>query len=131
VLQTGLVRICRAFHTIPCRRSVGKHNRTDPVLSHTNVGFIAGNTAPLQSSMAWPIDNKAGKEAVDYLADPLLQRRVRERLQEEHGIAVRMGFGCFAEYFADRRARGWGLNRLARETGQTKDWIRGVMRRYQ
>ena len=29
-----------------------------------------------------------------------------------------------------RRRRGWGLDRLAQETGQTRDWVRGVMRRY-
>ena len=59
-----------------------------------------------------------------------LGRQVRERLLLERRIAMRHGFGCFADYFADRRVQGWGLNRLARETGQTRDWVRGVMRRY-
>ena len=57
-------------------------------------------------------------------------RQVRERLLLERSIAKRHGFLCFADYFRARRQRGWGLDRLAQETGQTRDWVRGVMRRY-
>src|ERR1700738_5170839 len=80
--------------------------------------------------MPWPIDDRRDQDPVLHLAGPDLRRHVRERLLLERSIAKRHGFGCFADYFAHRRAQGWGLNRLAHETGQTRDWVRGVMRRY-
>ena len=52
-----------------------------------------------------------------------------ERLRQEEAIAVQLGFASFDEYFKARRAQGWGYNRIARETGQTRDWVRGCRRR--
>ena len=52
-----------------------------------------------------------------------------ERLRQEEAIAAQLGFACFDEYFKTRRAQGWGYNRIARETGQTRDWVRGCRRR--
>ena len=40
-----------------------------------------------------------------------------------------LGFASFDEYFKTRRSEGWGYNRIARETGQTRDWVRGCRRR--
>lgn len=52
-----------------------------------------------------------------------------ERLRQEQAIAVELGFASFDEYFKTRRAEGWGYTRIARETGQTRDWVRGSRRR--
>jgi hypothetical protein len=80
--------------------------------------------------MPWPIDDQRDQDPAVYLVGPDYRKQVRERLLLERSIAKRHGFACFADYFAHRRAQGWGLNRLAHETGQTRDWVRGVMRRY-
>jgi hypothetical protein len=80
--------------------------------------------------MRWPIDDKRDYDPNGSLFRVDLQRQVRERLALERRIAKRLGFACFADYYAARRAEGWGLDRLARETGQTRNWVRGVMRRY-
>jgi hypothetical protein len=80
--------------------------------------------------MRWPIDDNSEQDLAGYLDPHGLHKQVRERLLLERSIARRHGFACFADYYAARRARGWGLNRLAQETGQTRDWVRGVMRRY-
>jgi hypothetical protein len=80
--------------------------------------------------MPWPIDDQPDEDPSVYLMKPSLTRPARARLQLEREIARGHGFACFADYYADRRSRGWGLDRLARETGQTRDWVRGVMRRY-
>jgi hypothetical protein len=78
----------------------------------------------------WPRDDNRDEDPATATLPPALGRHVRERLVLERRIARRFGFLCFADYYADRRAQGWGLNRLARETGQTRDWVRGVVRRY-
>lgn len=80
--------------------------------------------------MPWPIDDRPDEDPAHYALPPALGRQVRDRLLLERRIARLHGFACFADYYADRRAMGWGLNRLARETGQSRDWVRGVMRRY-
>jgi len=80
--------------------------------------------------MRWPIDDNGDHDLTGYLFRLGLGRQVRERLLLERSIAKRLGFACFADYYAARRAQGWGLDRLAQETGQTRDWVRGVMRRY-
>lgn len=80
--------------------------------------------------MRWPIDDNVDHDLAGYLFRLGLGRQVRERLLLERSIAKRLGFACFADYYAARRAQGWGLDRLAQETGQTRDWVRGVMRRY-
>jgi hypothetical protein len=80
--------------------------------------------------MRWPIDDKSDQELAGHLLALRVGKQVRERLFLEHSIARRHGFACFADYFAARRTRGWGLDRLAQDTGQTRDWVRGVMRRY-
>jgi len=74
--------------------------------------------------MRWPIDDRSDQDLA------AVGKQVRERLLLERSIARRHGFACFADYFVARRERGWGLDRLAHETGQTRDWVRGVMRRY-
>ena len=80
--------------------------------------------------MRWPIDDNGDHDLAGYLFRLGLGRQVRERLLLERRIAKQHGFACFADYYAARRAQGWGLDRLAQETGQTRDWVRGVMRRY-
>jgi hypothetical protein len=80
--------------------------------------------------MRWPIDDNGDHDLTGYLFRLGLGRQVRERLLLERSIARRLGHACFADYYAARRAQGWGLDRLAHETGQTRDWVRGVMRRY-
>ena len=80
--------------------------------------------------MPWPIDDYRGDEPLADLLSRNLGSHVRDRLLLERSIAARHGFACFADYYAARRAEGWGLNRLARDTGQTREWVRGVMRRY-
>src|ERR1700687_2910547 len=80
--------------------------------------------------MRWPIDDNSDQDLAGYLYPNGLGKQVRQRLLLERSIARRHGFACFADYYVARRARGWGLNRLAQETGQTRDWVRGVMRRY-
>jgi hypothetical protein len=80
--------------------------------------------------MRWPIDDTGNQNLAGHLAQLGVGKQVRERLLLERRIAMRHGFACFADYYLARRARGWGLNRLAQETGQTRDWVRGVMRRY-
>jgi|ERR1700682_4864296 len=80
--------------------------------------------------MRWPIDDKRDQDLAGYLVRHRIGKPVRERLLLERSIATRHGFACFADYYLARRARGWGLNRLAQETGQTRDWVRGVIRRY-
>ena len=80
--------------------------------------------------MRWPIDDNGDHDLASYLFRLGLGRQVRERLLLERSIAEGLGFACFEDYYAARRAQGWGLDRLAQETGQTRDWVRGVMRRY-
>jgi hypothetical protein len=80
--------------------------------------------------MRWPIDDQGDQDLAGRLFSLGVGRQVRERLLLERSIARRHGFRCFADYFTARRRRGWGLDRLAQETGQTRDWVRGVMRRY-
>src|SRR5258708_13298023 len=80
--------------------------------------------------MRWPIDDNGDHDLAGYLFRLGLGRQVRERLLLERRIAKRHGFACFADYYTARRARGWGLDRLAQETGQTRDWGGGVVRRY-
>ncbi|MDQ6771659.1 MAG: hypothetical protein M3024_01515 [Candidatus Dormibacteraeota bacterium] len=80
--------------------------------------------------MAWPIDDGSDDGWPHFGPRAGLTRPARERLALERRIALSLGFRCFADYYSDRRARGWGLNRLSRETGQTRDWVRGAMRRY-
>lgn len=80
--------------------------------------------------MRWPIDDRRDQDLAGHLVRLGVQKQVRERLLLERSIAIRHGFACFADYYLARRARGWGLNRLAQDTGQTRDWVRGVMRRY-
>ena len=80
--------------------------------------------------MRWPIDDNSDQDLAGYLYPNGLGKQVRQRLLLERSIARRHGFACFADYYVARRARGWGMNRLAQETGQTRDWVRGVMRRY-
>jgi len=80
--------------------------------------------------MRWPIDDNGDHDLTGYLFRLGLGRQVRERLLLERSIARRLGYSCFADYFAARRAQGWGLDRFAQETRQTRDWVRGVMRRY-
>ncbi len=80
--------------------------------------------------MRWPIDDRPEQDPAGYSLEPPLTRAARERLVLERAIARRLGFTCFAEYYRQRRSLGWGINRLTRETGQTRDWILGVMRRY-
>jgi hypothetical protein len=82
------------------------------------------------NDMRWPIDDRTDHDLAGRLFGLGVRRQVRERLLLERSIAMSHGFGCFADYFMARRERGWGLDRLARETGQTRDWVRGVMRRY-
>lgn len=50
----------------------------------------------------------------------------RQRLQQEQDIAERLGFPDFESYFRTRRAQGWGYLRLASETGQSREWVRGA-----
>ncbi len=78
--------------------------------------------------MRWPIDDRREQDLAEHLTG--VGRQVRERLILERSIARSHGFACFADYFTARRAEGWGLDRLAQETGQTRDWVRGVIRRY-
>ena len=80
--------------------------------------------------MRWPIDDRSDQDLAGYLVGLGAGKQIRERLMLERSIARRHGYACFADYFTARRARGWGLDRLAHETGQTRDWVRGVMRRY-
>jgi hypothetical protein len=80
--------------------------------------------------MRWPIDDGSNQDLAGHLVQLRVASQVRDRLLLERLIATRHGFACFADYYQARRARGWGLNRLAQETGQTRDWVRGVMRRY-
>jgi len=80
--------------------------------------------------MRWPIDDRSDQDFASYLVGLGARKQIRERLLLERSIARRHGFACFADYFTARRACGWGLDRLAHETGQTRDWVRGVMRRY-
>src|SRR3982074_689193 len=80
--------------------------------------------------MRWPIDDNGDHDLGGYLFRLGLGRQVRERLLLERRIANEPWFACFADYYAGRRARGWALDRLAQETGQTRDWMRGVMSRY-
>jgi hypothetical protein len=80
--------------------------------------------------MRWPIDDQSDQDLAGYLFELGVGKQVRERLFLERSIAKRHGFACFADYFVARRSQGWGLDRLAQETGQTRDWVRGVMRRY-
>lgn len=80
--------------------------------------------------MRWPIDDQSDQDLAGYLFGLGVGKQVRERLLLERSIARRHGFACFADYYGARRERGWGLDRLAQETGQTRDWVRGVMRRY-
>jgi hypothetical protein len=80
--------------------------------------------------MQWPIDDQRDQDPAVFPLGRGARVQVRERLLLERSIAKRHGFACFADYFVDRRAQGWGLNRLAHETGQTRDWVRGVIRRY-
>jgi hypothetical protein len=80
--------------------------------------------------MRWPVDDMADQDLAGRLFILRVGRQARERLLLERSIAKRHGFLCFADYFRARRQRGWGLDRLAQETGQTRDWVRGVMRRY-
>jgi hypothetical protein len=80
--------------------------------------------------MRWPIDDTTDQDLAGRLFNLGVGRQVRERLLLERSIAKRHGFLCFADYYMARRRRGWGLDRLAQETGQTRDWVRGVMRRY-
>ncbi len=80
--------------------------------------------------MPWPIDDQRDQDPAVSLVGADHRRQIRERLLLERSIAERHGFAFFADYFADRRRKDWGLNRLAHETGQTRDWVRGVMRRY-
>ena len=51
------------------------------------------------------------------------------RLAEEQAIALRLGFETFEAYIRERRAAGWGYQRLAKETGRTREWVRGSLRR--
>jgi hypothetical protein len=51
--------------------------------------------------------------------------------QVEREIALRFGFRDFTDYFRNRRARGWGYNRIARETGQNRDWVRRARLRHE
>ena len=78
----------------------------------------------------WPIDDRSDQDLAGHLFGLGFGRQVRERLLLERSIARSHGYACFADYFMARRERGWGLDRLAHETGQTRDWVRGVMRRY-
>jgi hypothetical protein len=80
--------------------------------------------------MRWPIDDRSDQDLAAYLYGLGVGKQVKERLLLERNIAMRHGFACFADYFMARREWGWGLDRLAHETGQTRDWVRGVMRRY-
>src|SRR5712692_10138128 len=80
----------------------------------SHVGGEARSAASLLA-MPWPIDDQRDQDPVVHLVGPDLRPRVRERLWLERSIAKRHGLGCFADYFADRRAQGWGLNRLAHE----------------
>ncbi|MHB8612413.1 MAG: hypothetical protein ACYDAL_08285 [Candidatus Dormibacteraceae bacterium] len=80
--------------------------------------------------MRWPIDDKADQDLAGRLFSLRAGKQVRERLLLERSIADRHGFPCFADYYLARRQRGWGIDRLAQETGQTRDWVRGVTRRY-
>ena len=59
-----------------------------------------------------------------------LGRRLRQ-LRLEREIANRLGFDSFGDYFADRRARGWGYARISREIGQNRDWVRSARARYE
>jgi hypothetical protein len=70
--------------------------------------------------MRWPIDDQSDQDLAGYLFDLGVGKQVRERLFLERSIARRHGFACFADYFVARRARGWGLDRLAQQTGQTR-----------
>lgn len=81
--------------------------------------------------MPWPLDDEPDRDPATHAFSPGLTKPARDRLVLERRIARRMGFSCFADYYADRRGLGWGINRLARETGQTREWVLGVMRRYQ
>src|ERR1700676_496 len=89
-----------------------------------------GHLRAFFTHMRWPIDDRSDQDLAGYLFGLGVGKQVRERLLLERSIARRHGFACFADYFTARRARGWGLDRLAHETGQTRDWVRGVMRRY-
>lgn len=80
--------------------------------------------------MHWPIDDRGDQDPAVYLYANGVGRQVRERLILERAIAIRHGFACFLDYYAARRGQGWGLDRLARETGQTRWWVRGSVRRY-
>jgi len=51
--------------------------------------------------------------------------------QVEREIARRLGFRDFGDYFRSRRAQGWGYIRIARETGQNRDWVRRARRRHE
>lgn len=48
---------------------------------------------------------------------------------QEMAVANRFHFDTFAEYLFDRRARGWGYGRIARESGLTLDRVRSARRR--
>jgi hypothetical protein len=51
--------------------------------------------------------------------------------QVEREIALRFGFRDFTDYFRNRRDQGWGYNRIARETGQNRDWVRRARLRHE
>ena len=58
-------------------------------------------------------------------ASPQARRRAgRARTQAlEQEIAEQFGFSAFADYFADRRERGWSLAQIAAEAGRDRSWM--------
>jgi hypothetical protein len=50
-------------------------------------------------------------------------------LRKEDEMGRRLGFPDFGSYFRHRRSQGWGYDRIAKETGLSKDCIRGARRR--
>ncbi|MDP8932138.1 MAG: hypothetical protein M3O70_27110 [Actinomycetota bacterium] len=49
----------------------------------------------------------------------------------EADTARMVGFESFAEYFADRRSRGWSFGEIARETGRSRRWVAKAANRYE
>jgi hypothetical protein len=48
----------------------------------------------------------------------------------EREIATRMGFSEFTAYLRDRLGRGWSYDRIARESGRNRDWVRRAAKRH-
>lgn len=55
----------------------------------------------------------------------------RRSAELEADTARAVGFESFADYFTDRRSRGWSLGEIARETGRDRRWVAKAADRYE